>query len=685
MDTNATPAVVTLDDRAAGRPDLVGAKAANLAAARAAGLPALPGVVLTTAWSPCDLGAAIAAWRDVSVDGARPVVVRSSSTGEDGEASSMAGVFDSLLDIAGEDDFVDALEAVLASADRARAAGLVDAPMAVLVQPMLDATWGGVLFGADPVSGRRDRIVVAAVPGGPDQLVSGTVDGWTGVLDRRGRVREVRSAGGAPRPPARLLRHLARLAAATARTYGGPQDVEWAVDADGALRLLQARPITTLPPTRGTVFGPGPVAESFPDPLATLEQDLWVEPLRDGLREALRLAGTSPAGVLRRSPLVVTVEGVVAADLGALGLDTPRRGVLRRLDPRPPARRFRAAWRVGRLRAALPDLATDLVRRVDDDLLAVPRLDELGNHELLAVLRNGRATLVSLHGHEALAGLLIPAAESATVTGSSLALSAVAHARAEDIPLEDLIEREPVVLALVPPRIGPTALLEIIADLPSITPPHPVDPDPAAIAREALRLRVRWVQELMARAAWELGRRLVDVGLLAEQSEIRLLHLDELAAAVQRRAMVVDVESREVPAGRPLPSRFRLDVDGRAWAAPAGRRSPQGAAADAVGAGGGVATGPVHLDAAGDVPSGSVLVVDHLDPRLAAVIPRLGGLVAETGSPLSHLAILAREYGVAIVVGLAGATSRFNAGDVVTVDGHTGVVTAPVLTEGVAA
>ena len=85
------------------------------------------------------------------------------------------------------------------------------------------------------------------------------------------------------------------------------------------------------------------------------------------------------------------------------------------------------------------------------------------------------------------------------------------------------------------------------------------------------------------------------------------------------------------------------------------------------------------------MPPGSVLVVDHLDPRLAAVIPRLGGLVAETGSPLSHLAILAREYGVAIVVGLAGATSRFNAGDVVTVDGHTGVVTAPVLTEGVAA
>ena len=52
----------------------------------------------------------------------------------------------------------------------------------------------------------------------------------------------------------------------------------------------------------------------------------------------------------------------------------------------------------------------------------------------------------------------------------------------------------------------------------------------------------------------------------------------------------------------------------------------------------------------GDVPPGSVLVVSHLDPRLAPVIPRLAGLVAETGSPLSHLAILAREYGVPTVV-----------------------------------
>jgi phosphohistidine swiveling domain-containing protein len=75
-----------------------------------------------------------------------------------------------------------------------------------------------------------------------------------------------------------------------------------------------------------------------------------------------------------------------------------------------------------------------------------------------------------------------------------------------------------------------------------------------------------------------------------------------------------------------------------------------------------------------DPPPGAVLVVTHLDPRLATVVSRLAGLVAETGSPLSHLAILAREHGVPTVVGHAGATERYHDGEVVEVDGTVGSV-----------
>ena len=679
------PSVVTLDDPAALDASLVGAKAANLARARAAGLPVLPGVVLTTAWTPIDRSVAVEAWRALSADGTHRVVVRSSSTGEDGGSSSMAGVFESVLDVAGEPAFFAALDAVLASAHAARAAGLVDASMAVLVQPMLDARWGGVLFGADPVSGRRDRLVVAAVDGGPDALVSGEVDGWTAALDRRGRVRDVRSGRDAARPPRTLLHRLARLARTAGRAYGGPQDIEWAVTDDGALHLLQARPITTIGPAKGTVFGPGPVAETFPEPLATLEQDLWLTPLRDGLREALRLTGSMPAKSLERSPLVIAVDGMAAADLAALGIDPVAGGVLRRLDPRPPARRLRAAWRVGRLRASFAELAADVVRRVDADLLAVPALDGLGNYELVAVLSNGRRTLASLHGHEAIAGLLIPESGAATVTGASLALSAVAQARGEGVSLEELVERDPVVLALLPPRIGEQPGIDTLAGGSGLAPTGdhtPADPDPAAVAREALRLRVRWVQELTAKAARELAHRLVAVGVLPSLDAVRNLTVDELARATQVRATPDDLAERTDPDGRVLPARFRLDESGTVWVAPPPqrrRRRSRNSDSAAVGVSAGAATGAVVVrdgSADAEIPVGAILVVDHLDPRLAPVIPRLGGLVAETGSALSHLAILAREYHVPAVVGVTGAASRFRTGQLVVVDGAAGTVEA---------
>ena len=74
--------------------------------------------------------------------------------------------------------------------------------------------------------------------------------------------------------------------------------------------------------------------------------------------------------------------------------------------------------------------------------------------------------------------------------------------------------------------------------------------------------------------------------------------------------------------------------------------------------------GPVTYDT-DDPPTGSVLVTTTLTPGLAPLLPRLNGIVAETGSVLSHLAILAREAGVATVVGYAGATDELPEGAIV--------------------
>jgi pyruvate,water dikinase len=82
----------------------------------------------------------------------------------------------------------------------------------------------------------------------------------------------------------------------------------------------------------------------------------------------------------------------------------------------------------------------------------------------------------------------------------------------------------------------------------------------------------------------------------------------------------------------------------------------------------------VDVDAATE--EGRVLVTQHLGPDLAGLLPHLDGLVSETGSALSHVAILAREMGVPTVAGVAGARRRFRPGVRVVVDGTAGTVEA---------
>ena len=106
-----------------------------------------------------------------------------------------------------------------------------------------------------------------------------------------------------------------------ARVFRGPQDVEWAIGTEGSLYLLQSRPVTTE--IRGTpsgpVYGPGPVAETFPEPLTEFERDLWVPPLREAVREAVLLAGAATPAEVDKSDIVVSVDGHVAIDLRLAG------------------------------------------------------------------------------------------------------------------------------------------------------------------------------------------------------------------------------------------------------------------------------------------------------------------------------------------------------------------------------
>jgi len=208
--------------------------------------------------------------------GGGPVAVRSSATAEDLAGAAFAGQQDTYLNVVGENALLDAVRRCWGSLWTERAISYRhqlkvnsdNLRMAVVVQRMVDAEFAGVMFTANPVTGNRDEVVVDANPGLGEAIVAGLVTPDHYVVDSRGQVRE-HTAGGrevvvhstagggvthsteaSPRPtplPDRVLTQLAALGRKVAAHLGGPQDIEWAY-ADGRIWLVQARPMTALPP-----------------------------------------------------------------------------------------------------------------------------------------------------------------------------------------------------------------------------------------------------------------------------------------------------------------------------------------------------------------------------------------------------------------------------------------------------
>ncbi len=138
---------------------------------------------------------------------------------------------------------------------------------AVIVQRLVKARAAGVAFSADPVSGRRDRIVISAVAGLGDRLVGGEADGDDYVIDRASGPCSRRLPTACSRRRSRGARGAGRQGRAGARR--SPQDIEWAFEGE-RLFLLQARPITTalraaaIADATLTIFDNSNIVESYP-------------------------------------------------------------------------------------------------------------------------------------------------------------------------------------------------------------------------------------------------------------------------------------------------------------------------------------------------------------------------------------------------------------------------------------
>ncbi len=227
-----------------------GGKARGLARLIAFGLRVPPGFVI--------LGASPGRPPEDLVDrylqlGCARVAVRSSATGEDAADASFAGQYNTVLDVEGPERLREAVDHCLSSLDNVRAVSyrhdqthLSQVRMSVVVQCMVDAAAAGVLFTADPVSGRRDCLIVETVAGKGEKLVSGEVTPDHYTLSKLGDVLAVQRQTKKDLLTSEHLRELAAGARLVEAAEGIPMDLEWAVGKDGVLYWLQARPITRL-------------------------------------------------------------------------------------------------------------------------------------------------------------------------------------------------------------------------------------------------------------------------------------------------------------------------------------------------------------------------------------------------------------------------------------------------------
>ena len=110
------------------------------------------------------------------------------------------------------------------------------------------------------------------------------------------------------------------------------------------------------------------------------------------------------------------------------------------------------------------------------------------------------------------------------------------------------------------------------------------------------------------------------------------------------------------------------------------RDTPGDDVCEIIGAAGspGRATGRARVvrNAYADEPprSGEVLVAPITDPGWMPLFVGVVAVVAEMGGELSHTMIVARDLGIPAVVGAVGATTAIKTGDLIEVDGSTGVV-----------
>ena len=700
-----SPDLLNLDDAGTAPITEVGGKAKTLGVLRRAGFQVPAGIVVA--------GGAGYAGNGLDDLGHGPFAVRSSGVEEDGQESSLAGRYESRLQV--ESNLVSsAIEQV-----RAFARERDGATIPVLVQTMVDAVCAGVAFTANPVTGDRSTVVVTATSGLADRLLSGAVEGdeWhvTGT-----KAAPVRTADGVL--DEELALQVAELAKDIAERLGPPQDVEWAWDGS-ELWVVQSRPITGLPddvtwepPVSGIFSRSLRFGEWIPEPVTPLFESWLLTRMERRLHDYIR----AQVGQVAPEPLHVVVNGWYYYSLN--WVPVPGVAFTRNLVKIVP--RLRKDWR--KVAGMFPQTARHAYREFEDEW----------RDELLPRYRAEVARAEKRVGSADVGELIGMIDDLASLSGDYFASIAVVAGSAYkmEAQLAQFWNRH------LRDRIGGShvSLLQgldqatEVADAPRLEtldwwrpaaapaePPRDVDglrSQREGIEREARKLLARFrrktakferilsdaqhlapVREeqvsqlgltwpVMRKALLRLGEYLVSNGTVRSADDVFFLTRDELAALLERGAPMGDVvqsrreeRSRAARLSAPLTVgriprliRFMFSFSEKVL----GASPSDDAVVNGVPASPGRATGRVRVvrDSSQfeDFLDGEVLVAPLTAPAWTDLFDRAVAVVTDVGSALAHASIIAREYGIPAVVGCGDATSKLRDGQMVTVDGTTG-------------
>ncbi len=204
----------------------------------------------------------------------------------------------------------------------------------------------------------------------------------------------------------------------------------------------------------------------------------------------------------------------------------------------------------------------------------------------------------------------------------------------------------------------------------------------AALATQQLRdrevrrdkvVRANWVLRTLLR---EYGRRAVEAGIFGAPDDVFYLLVDELDALP---ADVGGVVARRRAEQRRLATVVPPTVFSGSWR-PSATSSPtlsRGGTLRGVGVCGGRVRGRVRVvrpETIDDLQPGEILVAEVTDVGYTAAFCYAAAVVTELGGPMSHAAVVAREFGFPCVVDVQGATKSLPSGALVEVDGATGEI-----------